>query len=53
MLQDKLYKATNSETIRIGRPLVWFFASQGDLWRLYAAYTDHLQDETKYVCYMR
>jgi hypothetical protein len=52
VLQDKLHQAANNDTIQIGRPLVWFIACQGDLWRLYAAYPDHHQGETKYVCHL-
>ncbi|KAL6888039.1 hypothetical protein GGI43DRAFT_425928 [Trichoderma evansii] len=43
--QQELQKATASRSRWISGPLVWFFASRGEEWRLYTAYP-HQKDPT-------
>lgn len=47
--QQQLNDLTGNETTAPGGPLVWFLASVGADWRVYAAFVSVKEDEPSYV----
>ena len=47
-LQQDLLSLCRLQAISF-EPLVWFFASRGDVWRVYGGYSDHQTDGVFYV----
>lgn len=51
-LQADLHVAVGEQTSCLGGPLVWFFASKGEEWRLSAAYTASKEQTLHYVSFV-
>jgi hypothetical protein len=51
-LQADLHVAVGEQTSCLGGPLVWFFASKGEEWRLSAAYTASTEQTLHYVSFV-
>jgi hypothetical protein len=49
LMQENLYDAVGARSTCLGGPLVWFFASKGEEWRVSACYTDTLEHVSHYV----
>lgn len=55
--QNRLYKAVGSQSRSRSSPLIWFFASRGEDWRVSIAFTAKGEQDlgrtgdTDYVCY--
>jgi hypothetical protein len=48
-IQADLYSAVGKQPTRLGAPLVWFFASKGEEWRVSAGYTATREQTSHYV----
>jgi hypothetical protein len=48
-IQADLYSTVGKQPTRLGAPLVWFFASKGEEWRVSAGYTATREQTSHYV----